>query len=121
MKIKRFTPTNDDIISTESLLRAQVNNKKNKGDRKYIFANLKRYRRQYIGYFNKNGDKVIYVNCFPVDEDWADKKVKKTDGSFIPTWYNQLFQVFDGGNSFWQTNINLSKKKILGISVNGVA
>ena len=65
---------------------------------------------------------MIYVNCFPVDEDWAEKKIKKgKETTTIPAWYDGLFQVFDGGHSFWQSRINLETKKLTDISVNGVA
>ena len=120
--IKRFTPSNEDIILTESVLKTEGKNKQNKGDRKYIFNNLEKYRRQYIGFFDKKGDKIIYINSFRVDDDWADKKIKIGNGGLeIPTWYNTLFKVFDGGGSFWQIGIDLRKKQIIGMSVNGVA
>ena len=121
-KIKRVTPSNEDIFLTESILKDQARNTQHKGDKKYIFSNLKKYRRQYLGYFNKNGEKLIYVNCFPTDEDWALQKAKEGDKTLnISRWYNSLFQVFDGGNSFWQIHINLITKKIMRMSINGIA
>jgi hypothetical protein len=122
IKIKRFTPSNEDILLLESVLKKQIKNKQYKGDKKYIFANLKEYKRQYIGYFNDKGEKLIYVNCFPIDEDWAMQKAKEGGKTLkIPKWYTNLFQVFDGGKSFWQAHVNLNMKKIIDMSVNGVA
>jgi hypothetical protein len=121
-KIKRFTPTNADIILTERVLKEKRTDTANKGDIKYIFNNLSKYHRQYIGYYNEKGEKMIYVNCFPVDDDWANEKIKKaTQTGGIPKWYDHLFYVFDGGRSYWHATILLTKKIIVNISVNGVA
>jgi len=121
-KIKRFTPSSEDIFLTESILKEHAGNKQNKGDEECIFSNLKKYRRQYIGYFNDKGEKLIYVNCFPVNEDWAIQKAKEGNKILnIPRWYNSLFHVFDGGNRFWQIKLNLSTKKMFDFWVNGVA
>jgi hypothetical protein len=121
-KIKRYTPSNEDIILTEQLLKNQTKNKTYNGDKKYIFNNLKKYHRQYIGYFDQNGDKSIYVNCFPNDEEWALVKAKDGNKALdIPKWYNTIFWVFDGGKPFWQMRINLKTGKIESFSINGVA
>jgi hypothetical protein len=121
-KIKRFTPSNDEILLTEEILRSEGKNIKNKGDRKYIFDNLKDYWRQYIGYFNDEGEKCIYVNCFPVKEEWAIQKAKKDNKTLtIPRWYDSLFWVFDGGRAFWQAHVNLNKKTVVSMSINADA
>lgn len=120
--IKKFTPTDEDIILVEKVLTTKNNDNNNKGDIKYIFNNLRKYRRQYMGYYNGKGEKIIYVNCFPVEEDWANEKIKVTlSKTKIPKWYDHLFYVFDGGRSFWQAHVSLTKKSIIDISINGVA
>lgn len=118
-KIKRFTPTNDEIVLAEDVLRSERKNIKNAGDKKYIFSNLKDYWRQYIGYFNDKGEKCIYINCFPVNEEWAIQKAKKDNKTLnIARWYDSLFWVFDGGRAFWQAHINLNKKIVISMSIN---
>ena len=93
VKIKRFTPSIQDILLAEKVLNTQVKSQK-QVDAEYIFNHLSQYRRQYLGYLTKNEEKILYVNCFAVDEDWANKKIKrKADGSMIPTWYDRLFKV----------------------------
>jgi len=121
-KIKRFTPTTADIEATEQILHLQRKNKANKGDKDYIFRHLGGYRRQYIGYIDSTGDTMVYVNCFPKDEDWATEKAKRGNKTLdVPRWYDSLFWVFDGGKSFWQAYISLRTKKIKSMSVNGLA
>lgn len=121
LRIKKFTPSQEDVYAAEVFLRDQIKDKINQGDKKYIFSNLKKYRRQYLGYLNDKGEKIVYINCFPVDLDWADKKIKNEKQVNITTWYDSLFYVFDGGKSFWQIHINITKKKIISMSVNGLA
>ena len=118
-KIKRFTPTVEDIILAERILIKKGNDTTNKGDILYIFNNLKKYHRQYIGYFNNKGERMIYVNCFQLDKDQLSEKIKKS--ARVPDWHNTLYIVDDGGRRYWQAHINLDKKEINDISVNGVA
>lgn len=122
IKIKRYTPSTEDVVLAESIIIKETLNRENTGDKKDILSNLKKYRRQYIGYFDANGKKCIYINCFPNDEDWATQKVKRGNKLLnIPKWYDSLFQVLDGGDSFWQMHINLDEKRIISMSWNGVA
>lgn len=75
-KIKRFTPSIDDILLTEGILKADLKKNLNNANYKYILSHLKEYRRQYMGYYSKDGSRMIYINSFPADLDWADKKIK---------------------------------------------
>ena len=118
-KIKRFTPTAEDIILAEKILIKKKSDTSNKGDILSIFNNLKKYRRQYIGYFSDKGERMIYVNCFRLEKDQLSEKIKKS--AKVSDWHNTLYVVNDGGKRYWQVHINLDKKEISDISVNGVA
>ena len=67
---------------------------------------LPAYRRQYICGINKNGDKIVWVNCF------CDKHDK---------WKNQTVFVFDGGSCFFNLKIDITKKLVYDAIVNGIA
>jgi len=122
---KWFTPSNDDIVLCEKILYKKLKNMNAKSkyfSGKVVSKALDKSYRQYIGYITPNGDRFVYVNGFPTDEEWAKKAIKngkKTPP--IPSWYNNLFEVLDGGASFWHIEINLNTKKIISLFTNGVA
>ena len=66
---KKFTPTTSDIDSAEIILRKGIKeinvNRPNQVDKcPVINRKMKKYKRQYFGYFDNNGDKIIFINCF---------------------------------------------------------
>jgi hypothetical protein len=86
------------------LLSAHPNDKFEKGD---FIINLSQYGRQYVAYYNKKGEKEVWINCFcaVINDEW---KKAILIGS-------------DGGNCFFNLTINLSTEKITEFSVNGNA
>jgi len=122
---KWYTPSISEIELSENVLRSQIKDidktaKYPSGN--YIFIHLNKYRRQYVGYTNKNGEKVIYMNCFPVDEKFADGKSKLANPELnIPRWYNDMIMTFDGGIAFWQVKINLTTGIIIALYVDNPA
>jgi len=120
-----FTPTIDQIILVEIIIGKQLKNIDRKAkypNGKYIFKHLSDFHRQYVGYVNSKGEEIVYINCFPVDEDWANEKATNGKKKLnIPKWYDNMFEVFDGGPSFWHAEVNLRTKKIVTFYVNGVA
>ena len=68
---------------------------------------LKRYKRQYLPMINELGEKEILINCFC--GEWGE--VGKTE----------LVMAEDGGNCYFELKINLTKNKVLFLSVNGNA
>jgi hypothetical protein len=122
---KKAKPANlntDEIIEIESLLSEFIKNYNpaqvrffdsiNKAHPEYRFnkndfiIDLARYKRQYIPVINEKGEKEVWVNCF------CDNP---------PNWKNEIEQVMDGGNCFFNVKINLTKKKYYDLMVNGVA
>jgi len=67
-------------------------------NKKYFVINLKdfNYRRQYVCYKNKKGEKIVYVNCFCAAPEW---------------WRKNLIIVDDGGKCYFSVKINLTTKK----------
>ena len=62
---KKFTPTISDIESAEKILQKGIKeinvNRPNQFDNcPVIHRKLKKYKRQYFGYFDTNGDKIIF-------------------------------------------------------------
>ncbi|MFY8187245.1 MAG: hypothetical protein ACOVLC_04730 [Flavobacterium sp.] len=122
---KRFTPTNEEIVELENQLRIQIKkinkNKPNQG-RHYgpiIHKRLKKYDRQYIGFIDQYGQRVIHVNFI-----WNGYSIwdflngyEKPDESWKTKW--QIW--FDGGSQFWNINYIIEKKEFVDFQVNGVS
>ncbi len=72
-----------------------------------IFANIDRYRCQYVGIVVQ-GKKRVYCNFFWPTEDEAD-------------WKENFVFVLDGGDMYFQLEYDVDSSKCLNFSVNGEA
>ena len=60
----KYTPTEINVIEVEKLIASNMNIIKYKDNQNlFIYKHLKKYLRQYFGYINEKGQKVIYINC----------------------------------------------------------
>lgn len=111
---KRFTPTKVEIDLAELELRSYlkpINSKRiNQISTPIIHRKLKKYRRQYFGYIDKNGDEILLINSF-----WKESSDKKE------IWLNQFIRVLDGGSYYWEIKYNITKGKLFDLAVNGYA
>lgn len=71
-----------------------------------INKNLHKYCRQYFGFINTNGEKIVWINLF-----WnrAFKKMAKYE----------LVNVNDGCSYYWNIEVNISAKTISNLQING--
>lgn len=107
----RFQPQKDQIITLEKELEINITeinkehpNQLNKSD--YLENNLSKYNRQYFGFVNNYGERIIFVNLF-----------KET----INCKTNEEIIVLDGCSEYWQIFYSMDSKKFDGFSVNGCA
>jgi hypothetical protein len=122
--LNRFTPTEEDILLAESILNEQIrdanHNRINQfSKRQSIERNLKKYFRQYIGFIDRNGDRTIHINFHWDRFTLIDRLKGYWDGRLDYT--SDYSIVLDGGSHYWSTTVNLTKRKLYGLSVNGVA
>jgi hypothetical protein len=109
----RFTPTQDDILLAERLLREQLNDlnsdKINQGlGCPTIHKNLNKFARQYIGFINDEGEKIVWINAV-----WHTK---------VPEYFEEdVVFVLDGCSYYWQIEVNLKTKKVAKLQINGVS
>jgi hypothetical protein len=125
--IPRFTPTRAEILETEKALARQIKSIVKAGnakktpfvikDRKRIYRHLNCFNRQYFGYFNLKGEKILYIHAYYTGT-WLDKLKYDMDSEDCLTEYNG---VFDGGASIWGIEFNLNTKTFLGFGTNGYA
>lgn len=108
---KRFKPTKEEIAKAEQALKMQLKeinkNQPNQSSSPVIHKNLKKYKRQYIGFYDENGKKCLLINCF-----WADDK---NDDH----WVNDLVQVEDGGSYYWEIKYSVDDDQLFDLHVNG--
>jgi len=65
-----------------------------------------KYHKQFISVINVNGEKEVWVNCF--------------SAGMRSDWKQRIVAVADGGSSFFQIKINLTKGTAYELTVNGV-
>ncbi|KAA3440499.1 hypothetical protein [Rufibacter hautae] len=113
-----FTPTVEEAILAENIMRNcfDINTVDYAFDSAYInkreIEPLMEYRRQYSGFYNEEGERVIGVNCF---------RHTKEDFHSSPQWLRRMKYVKDGGNRFWRIEVNLKTKRCGRFRVNGLA
>jgi hypothetical protein len=111
--LKKYTPTIEEIelaksISIKYIDSLELSRKskiKNKSDKLIDFEHNEYYR-QYVGYYDKSGNKIIFINgCC---ESFADKfDINKM-------W---VF-VFGGGSCLFNALIDIDKKKCIDLNIN---
>jgi len=110
----RFSPTRQEIEKAEIALNynLKILNKQlvNQSSTPIIHKNLHKYKLQYFGYIEKNGDRILLINCF-----WS-KNLDDND-----RWLTDRISVLDGGSYYWNVKYNLDKNELFDLYINGYA
>ena len=106
----RFMPDESDVVFVEEILQKHI--KEIMRDFGFtlgpsIVRKNKKYFRQYVGFSNNDGDRLIFVNAL-----W--KPIMKK----YP-WNERFINILDGGSHFWKAKINLTTQKVEVFLVNG--
>lgn len=108
----RFTPTNAEIDTAESALAKDIKTLNTPMINQYrtpiIHKKIGKYRRQYFGYLDQSGHKILLINCF------YDKKYN--DHVY---WLDSKVTVLDGGSYYWSIHFDMNTKKFFEFYVNG--
>lgn len=107
----RFTPTKEDVIKAEEILKENLkeinSNMPNQGNGcPTIHKKIKKYNRQYVGYRDEEGNRIIWIN-FIWEKDCPDN------------WNKELIDILDGCSHYWNIKVNLPEAKLFDLSVNG--
>ena len=78
------------------------------GPEKVGVINLSNYKRQYVPYVNRKGEKVVWVYCT------INKRINKE-------WKKEILFAAGGGENYFRVTINLTKKIYKDFSTNGPA
>lgn len=107
---KRFTPTRKEIELAEFSLKNELKdlNKPliNQHDSPIIHKRLRNFKRQYFGYINESGHRILLINCF-----W-NKQANEN-------WLNSKVSVLDGGSYYWSINYDLNTLVLYDLYING--
>ena len=116
---ERYTPTKEDIRFAEKILTDSIGYiRKNQPKHKKSVMGIKwdsypidlgtlpYYRRQYVGFKTEEGDSIIWINFL---KDSTPEKDLSED----------LVMVLDGGSNYWYIFINITRKELFGMLVNG--
>ena len=110
-KANWFKPTQEEVKEAEELLSEQIErlnteqiNQEN--DCPIIDQNLNKYLRQYIGYINVFGEKVILMNML-----WSDK-IENHKGL-----RSELAMVLDGCSRYWKVKVNLTSDIVYDLEI----
>ena len=109
---KRFTPSIKEIILVEKLLQKKLDTCNNSWRQSvFVHRHIRKYIRQYFGYINDKGEKIIYINAFIRNAEFTPEKL----------WRKDIVMVMDGGNSYWDIKVNLSTQQLFAFGVHGDA
>ena len=110
--MKRYAPSAADIDIVESVLKKQLSVANEKKINQVagcpvIHRNLKKYYRQYVGFINSQGQKVIWINLF-----WNKDLVENAKKDIVV--------VNDGCSYYWDVEINITTRQLSHLQINGI-
>jgi len=122
----RFTPSIKEIETAEKLLIPGVKifsqKRRDDGRANFVQRNFKKYLRQYIGYINEKNEKVIFITALWKKDEVSEEEIKQTIKSYpYHSWKEEYKWVADGGNYYWEAEINLNTNLLSSFGTHGVA
>lgn len=98
---ERWTPTAEDIKEVELIIKASYKDYRTT----YELKSLRSYKRQYLGYLNEKGERIVWINALCGNDlnDWLK---------------NDTVIVLDGGSCYWNVRVNLMTKQVFNFGVN---
>jgi len=109
---ERFTPTKNDVQKAEELLTKQIEilnfeQINQVGNCPIIHKNLKKYKRQYVGFVNMEGEKIIWINLI-----WFK--------DFNSILSKEIVSASDGCSFFWNIKVNINNESVFDLNINGL-
>ncbi|MBQ9638296.1 MAG: hypothetical protein IJV22_01900 [Bacteroidales bacterium] len=107
----RYTPTDEDIALVEKMVKKKIaylnrHHENQEGMCPIIDEHMDKYERQYVGFTDLNGYRIVWVNYV-----WDDKVKKKLSQDIVLT---------EGGcGHYWHLKVNVDTEKVYGLEVNG--
>jgi hypothetical protein len=109
-----FTPTHEEIDKAEHALATTLVTlnlqRVNQTSSPVIHRNLNNYKKQYFGFVDSNGNRILLINCI-----WSKSK------AYLAGWLEGRLMVMDGGSYYWNIKFNLTANKLFDLDINGYA
>lgn len=107
----RFTPEDADIAKAEKLMQKKIAylnrfHENQEGKVPIIDEHLRKYERQYLGFTDIHGYRIIFINAI-----W-DSKFK---GNALG---RDIVRTTGGGPYYWSVKVNIDTEKVYGLEVN---
>lgn len=123
---EQTTLTLSDINSAEKILKKgikEISKNAYYPDHPIIHEKLSKYIRQYFGYINSDGDKIVFINCFWPNESRFARFINRTlyNEQEDESWKTEYYHVLDGGTYYWKVKVNLTKEILFDFGTNGTA
>ena len=119
----RFTPTLEEVEKAESIIRKDIEKINNplisQGDGcPIIHKKLQYYKRQYFGYVDESGNKIIETR-FSWNRFTIFDKIRGYSKDESENWKHEKEMVSDGCSHYWEVSVNITEEKLFGLSING--
>lgn len=106
----RFTPEDIDIAKAEKLMQKKLaflnrNHENQEGMCPIIDEHIRKYIRQYVGFTDINGARIIWINAV-----W--------EGTFTDLVSKDIVRTSGGCGHYWSIKVNLDTEKVYGLEVN---
>ncbi len=109
----RYTLNKSDVFVAEQILRDSINSdyikvQQNSYKRPPINRKtLKRYIRQYVGYINDSGEIIVWIM-------FVERQMAKDLNPAL-----DIIAICDGGYNYWSVCINITRRKLFDMQING--
>jgi len=108
----RFTPTRKEIDTVEAIISRELKKLDDSlgiqiRDIGIIYHNLGTYLRQYVGFIDPQGNKVVWVNFVR-----AQKRFEEILEKYV-------IEVSDGGANYWNVKVSFSENNLFELMING--
>ena len=106
--------SDEDVVLIDSLLRLSISSY-NSSDKAELLGgriNFAKYKYQFVGGLNEQGEKEVWINAFCID-------YATIDYATTINWFDEIIEVNDGGNCFFNLKVNINIKTTSDFYVNG--
>lgn len=110
-----WKPDNFDLIKINKILNKAVLDKQFYFLKRQTLTELQKNYRQYICFLNEKGEKIVYINSMCK----LSINYNKNNEPVPFDWKNEIIQIADGGNCYWNIKINLNTENYYDLIING--
>ena len=110
-----WKPSDIDLKKVDEILIKAIDENQFYFYRTKKLSEIKKNYRQYLCYIDEKGEKIIFINS--MCELFTD--YDKNNDPIIFDWRNEMIDVSDGGECYWNIKVNLSTNEYYELKING--